>query len=129
VVFKAGLRPLTSKILFWVLVPRAKQGIRPTPLGGLDVPFLDPGRFWAGSYGQVDVTIVDVEIRERIMKIVAIDNFDRDWVPEHDLETGLDARTAKERCEKHNASCGPYSEWYYVVRGDSVPTRTLDALS
>lgn len=60
------------------------------------------------------------------VKIVAIDNFGRDWMPEHEVETGLDEKTAKERCEKHNASCGPYSESYYVVRADDVKTRTLD---
>jgi hypothetical protein len=63
------------------------------------------------------------------MKIVAIDNFDRDWVPEHVKEENLTQLEAKARCDALNRASHCNSEWYYVVRADDAPVRTLDSIT
>ncbi len=63
------------------------------------------------------------------MKIVAIDNFDRDWIPEHVEESGLTPAEAKAKCKTLNDLATSRSEWWYVVRADDDCVRTLESIT
>lgn len=58
------------------------------------------------------------------MKIIAKDNFDTGGVPDIVIAENLDAATAKARCEELNASCGPGSPRWHVVRSDDYKPLT-----
>lgn len=60
------------------------------------------------------------------MKIVAVDNFDRDRIPEHVEQSDLTPEQAKAECTRLNARCGPMADWFYVTRPDDAKVRTRE---
>ncbi len=57
------------------------------------------------------------------MIIVAIDNFDRDWIDEQLIDQCLTEQKAKEICKAHNDAMPPNGQWYWVVKPDGYKLR------
>lgn len=59
------------------------------------------------------------------MKIVATDNFDRDYIPEHVVASDLSHYEAKKKCDELNSGYAG-REWFYEVRPDDAKIRTRE---
>lgn len=57
------------------------------------------------------------------MKIIAIDNYDRDFVADKLIEENVSEIEGKIKVEKLNLNSGENSEWYYLLVADDRKLR------
>lgn len=53
------------------------------------------------------------------MKIIAVDNFDRESISDQLIQTDLTEKEAQVRVSKMNSEAGDYAPWYYKVVSDN----------